>query len=47
MATFATFKRLKDKGVAALKQGDYVGARPYLIQAAECMVELSEDTKEI
>jgi len=46
MATFATFKRLKDKGVAALKQGDYVAAKPYLIQAAECMVELSEETKD-
>lgn len=42
MATFATFKRLKDKGVAALKQGDHVTARPYLIQAAECMIELAE-----
>jgi len=46
MATFATFKRLKDKGVAALKQGDYVAAKPYLIQAAECMVELAEETKD-
>ncbi|MBU0616358.1 MAG: ATP-binding protein, partial [Planctomycetes bacterium] len=46
MPTFATFQRLKDKGVAALKQGDYVAAKPYLIQAAECMVELSEETKD-
>lgn len=43
-ATFATFQRLKDKGVAAMKEGDYVGARPYLIQAAECMIELAEET---
>lgn len=43
-ATFATFTRLKDKGVAALKSGDYATARPYLIQAAECMIELSEET---
>jgi len=43
MATFATFKRLKDKGIAALKEGDYVAARPYLIQAAECMIELAEE----
>lgn len=43
-ATFATFTRLKDKGVAALKAGDYATARPYLIQAAECMIELSEET---
>jgi len=46
MATFATFKRLKDKGLAALKQGDYVAAKPYLIQAAECMIELSEENKD-
>ncbi len=42
MSTFATFTRLKDKGLAALKAGDPVAARPYLIQAAECMIELSE-----
>ncbi|MBK9120845.1 MAG: ATP-binding protein [Phycisphaerales bacterium] len=42
MATFATFQRLKDKGVAALKAGEYATARPFLIQAAECMIELAE-----
>lgn len=46
MATFATFSRLKDKGVAALKAGDYVTARPYLIQAAECMLELASETRD-
>jgi transitional endoplasmic reticulum ATPase len=46
-ATFATFQRLKDKGLAALRQGDYVAARPYLIQAAECMVEISEENKDL
>jgi transitional endoplasmic reticulum ATPase len=46
MATFATFKRLKDKGIAALKRGDYVAAKPYLIQAAECMIELAEENKD-
>ncbi len=25
-----------------MRQGDYVAARPYLIQAAECMIEISE-----
>lgn len=44
--TFATFKRLKDKGIAALKLGDYIAAKPYLIQAAECMVEISEENKD-
>ncbi len=46
MATFATFTRLKDKGIAALKAGDYVAARPYLVQAAECMVQLAEETSD-
>ncbi|MCH8275651.1 MAG: ATP-binding protein [Armatimonadetes bacterium] len=45
-STFATFKRLKDKGIAALKQGDYVTAKPYLIQAAECMIEISEENSD-
>ncbi|MCG3128524.1 MAG: ATP-dependent zinc metalloprotease FtsH [Phycisphaerae bacterium] len=45
-ATFATFTRLKDKGIAALKSGDYASARPYLIQAAECMIELSEESSD-
>jgi transitional endoplasmic reticulum ATPase len=45
-ATFATFQRLKDKGLAALRQGDYVAAKPYLIQAAECMIDISEENKD-
>lgn len=40
--TFATFERLKNKGVVAYRQGDYGAAKPYLIQAAECMIELAE-----
>ncbi|MBI4579768.1 MAG: ATP-binding protein [Planctomycetes bacterium] len=40
--TFATFERLKNKGVSAYRQGEYAQARPYLIQAAECMLELAE-----
>ncbi|MCK6484816.1 MAG: ATP-binding protein [Phycisphaerae bacterium] len=44
-ATFATFERFKDKGVAAYRNGDYAAARSYLIQAAECMVELAESAK--
>lgn len=46
MPTFATFKRLKDKGVAAMQRGDYVAAKPYLIQAAECMISLAEENKD-
>jgi len=40
--TFATFERLKDKGVQAFRNGDYAAARPYLIQAADCMIEMAE-----
>lgn len=43
--SFATFDRLKTKGVAAYKKGDYLAAKTYLIDAAECMVELAEAAK--
>jgi transitional endoplasmic reticulum ATPase len=46
MATFNTFARLKDKGLAALRSGDYPAAKPYLLQAAECMIELAEESKD-
>src|SRR5262245_3837898 len=46
MATFATFTRLKDKGLAALSSGDYPAAKPYLLQAAESMIELAEESKD-
>ena len=44
--TFATFERLKNKGVAAYRQGEYAEARPYLVQAAECMLQLAEAAKD-
>ena len=43
--SFATFDRLKGKGVSAYKKGDYLAAKTYLIDAAECMVELAEKAK--
>ncbi len=43
--TFSTFERLKDKGVSAYRRGDYGAAKPYLVQAAECMVDLAENAK--
>jgi transitional endoplasmic reticulum ATPase len=46
MATFATFKRLKDRGLAAYQQGDYATARPFLIQAAETMLALASQTRD-
>ncbi len=39
-----TFDRYKSKGIAAYKKGDYQTARAYLVDAAECMVEMAEKT---
>ena len=43
--SFATFERLKSKGVSAYKKGDYLAAKTYLTEAAECMIELAERAK--
>jgi len=43
--SFATFDRLKSKGVAAYKNGEYLAAKTYLVDAAEYMVELAETAK--
>jgi transitional endoplasmic reticulum ATPase len=43
--SFATFDRLKSKGVAAYKDGDYLAAKAYLVDAAECMLELAAAAK--
>ncbi|MBN1347570.1 MAG: ATP-binding protein [Phycisphaerae bacterium] len=44
-ATFATFERLKNKGVSAFKTGEYAVAKTYLVEAAEVLVELAESAK--
>jgi transitional endoplasmic reticulum ATPase len=36
-----TFSRLKDRGLAAYRAGDYATARPFLLQAAECMIDIA------
>jgi transitional endoplasmic reticulum ATPase len=43
--SFDTFERLKSKGIAAYKNGDYPTAKVYLIQAAEALLELAEKTE--
>jgi transitional endoplasmic reticulum ATPase len=43
--SFSTFERLKSKGVSAYKKGEYLSAKTYLVDAAECMVELAERAK--
>ncbi|MCO6437735.1 MAG: ATP-binding protein [Phycisphaerae bacterium] len=44
-ASFSTFERLKSRGVAAYRDGDFRSARAYLTDAAECMIELAEQAK--
>lgn len=43
--SFATFDRLKNNGVTAYKKGDYLAAKTYLVDAAECLVELAASAK--
>jgi transitional endoplasmic reticulum ATPase len=43
--SFATFDRLKVKGVEAYKNGDYLAAKTYLVDAAGCMIEMAETVK--
>ncbi len=43
--SFSTFDRLKSRGVAAYQKGEYLTAKAYLIDAAECLVSLAEETK--
>jgi len=43
--SFDTFERLKSKGIAAYSNGDYLAAKSYLVDAAECMIELAEGVK--
>ncbi|MEK6799793.1 MAG: ATP-binding protein [Planctomycetota bacterium] len=43
--TFATFDRLKSKGVEAYKAGEYLTAKTYLVDAAECVIELAAAAK--
>src|SRR6185295_16793462 len=43
--SFATFDRLKAKGVEAYRNGDYLAAKTYLVDAAGCMIEMAELVK--
>jgi len=43
--TFATFERMKNKGVSAYKKGEYAVAKTYLVEAAEAMIALAESAK--
>lgn len=43
--SFSTFDRLKSKGVSAYKNGEYLVAKTYLVDAAECLIDLAENAK--
>lgn len=43
---YATFERLKGKGVAAFQNGEFAVAKGYLIDAAECMVEMARTSRD-
>lgn len=42
--SYNTFERLKEKGLAAYKTGDFGAAKPYLIQAADAMIKIAGET---
>ena len=42
--SYNTFERLKDKGLAAYKNGDYGAAKPYLMQAADAIIKIAGQT---
>ncbi len=39
--SFATFDRLKSKGVAAYQNGDYLASKTYLVDVAGCMLDMA------
>ncbi|MCG8405493.1 MAG: ATP-binding protein [Phycisphaerales bacterium] len=43
--SYNTFERLKDKGLANFKNGDYRAAKPYLMQAADAIIKIAGDTE--
>ena len=43
--SYETFERLKERGLAAFKSGDYQAAKPYLMQAADAIIKIAADTQ--
>ncbi len=43
--SYETFERLKDRGLAAYKNGDYAAAKPYLMQAADAIIKIAGETE--
>lgn len=42
--SYDTFDRLKDRGLAAYKAGDFAAAKPFLMQAADAMIKIAGET---
>lgn len=42
--SYDTFERLKDRGLAAYKAGDYAAAKPFLMQAADAIIKIAGET---
>ncbi len=43
--SLSTFDRLKSKGVASFQDGDYLAAKTYLVDAAECIIDIAQGAK--
>ena len=44
--SYDTFERLKDRGLSLYKAGDYAAAKPFLMQAADAMIQIAGQTNE-
>ncbi len=42
--SYDTFERLKERGLAAYKAGDYAAAKPFLMQAADAIIKIAAET---
>lgn len=42
--SYNTFERLKEKGLAHFKNGEYSAAKPYLMQAADAIIKIAAET---
>jgi transitional endoplasmic reticulum ATPase len=44
--SYDTFERLKERGLAAYKSGNFPEAKPFLMQAADAMIKIAGETKD-
>lgn len=45
--SYDTFDRLKERGLAAYKNGDFAAAKPFLMQAADAMIKIAGETTDV